>query len=55
MDLQEVGCAGIEWMELAQYRNRWPAIVNEVMNLRVPINEGNFLTSLKPVSFSSAP
>ena len=45
MDLQEVGCGGMEWIELDKGRGRWQTLVNAVMNILVPQNAGNFLTS----------
>jgi hypothetical protein len=48
----DVGCGCENWIEMAQNRDRWRALVSAVMNLRVPQNAGNFLTSCKPVSFS---
>jgi hypothetical protein len=35
MDLREIGWGGVEWIQLAQDRDRWRAVVNAVMNLRV--------------------
>jgi hypothetical protein len=36
MDIREVGWSGMEWINLAQDRDRWRAVVNAVMNLQVP-------------------
>ena len=47
LDLKEVGRVCGDWMELAQDRNRWRALVSTVMNFWVPQNAGNFLISCK--------
>jgi hypothetical protein len=52
MDLRERGWKSVDWMHLAQGRDQLRAVVNTVMNLRLPYKVGNFLTSLAPVSFS---
>jgi hypothetical protein len=36
IDLREIGWDGVDWIELAQDRDQWRALVNTVMNLRVP-------------------
>ena len=52
MDLQEVGGGCGDWIELAQDMDRWPALVNMVMNIRVPKIRGISWLAVEPVSFS---
>jgi len=52
MDLQEVGGGCGDWMELAQVRDKWRALVSTVMNVRVPKMRGISWLAAEPVSFS---
>jgi hypothetical protein len=45
MDLREIGLGDVDWIHWVQDRDRWRALVKTVMNLRVPLKAGNFLTS----------
>jgi len=45
VNFQEVGFRAVDWIDMAQDRDRWRARVNAVMNLRVALYAGNFLTS----------
>jgi hypothetical protein len=53
MNCREVGWDGMDWIDLAQDRGQWwRALVNMVMNLRVPQNAGNFLSGCITGTFS---
>jgi hypothetical protein len=46
MDLVEVGWDDVDWIGLAQDRDRWRALVNSVLNIRVPYNAGKLSSVL---------
>jgi hypothetical protein len=50
LNLREVGRTSMDWIDLAQDRENWRAVVNAVMNLRIPKNAGNFLINLGSLS-----
>jgi hypothetical protein len=52
MDIREIVWDGIDWIDLAQDRDQWRALVNTLMNLRVPYNAGKFLSSCTIGGFS---
>jgi len=51
MDLKEIGCEDLDWIEQKQDRDQWQALVNMVMNLWIPWKAGNSLTSWESISF----
>jgi hypothetical protein len=52
MDLREIEWDGMDWIDLAQDRDQWRALVNTVMNLRDPSNAGKFMSGCTIGSFS---
>jgi hypothetical protein len=44
MDLREIGWDGVDWIDMAQDRDQWRALVNTVLNLQVSWNAGKFLS-----------
>jgi hypothetical protein len=54
MDLGEVGWRDVDWIGLAQDWNRWRALVNSVLNLRVPLNTGKLSSGLTSSGLSSS-
>jgi hypothetical protein len=52
MDLRAIEWGDMDWIDLAQNRDQWRALVNTVMNIRFPYNVGKFLSSCTIGSFS---
>jgi hypothetical protein len=52
MDLRDIEWDGMDWIDLAQNRDQWKALLNTVMNLRVPQNAGKFLCGCTIDTFS---
>jgi hypothetical protein len=50
MDLLEIGVNVVDWLVMAQDRYRWRAVLNSVMNLRVPYNAGNYRVAAQLVA-----
>jgi hypothetical protein len=54
MELGGVGCGDVDWIGLSKDRNRWRALVNSVLNLRVPWNAGKLSSGLTSSGLSSS-
>jgi hypothetical protein len=52
MDLRELGLGGMDWIDLAQDRDQWRALVNTVVDLQVPYNVGKCLSNCTTGGFS---
>jgi hypothetical protein len=52
MDVREIGCDVMDWIDLTQDRDQWRALLNTAMNLRLPQNAEKFLSSCTIGSFS---
>jgi hypothetical protein len=52
IDLREIGCGVMDWIDLAQDRDKWRALMNMIMNFRVPQNIRKFLSSCTTGGFS---
>jgi hypothetical protein len=52
MDLREIGWRGVDWIQVAQNRDQWQALMDTELNLWFPLKSGNFLTSYMTISFS---
>jgi hypothetical protein len=55
MNLREMGWDGMDWIDLVQDRDQWRALVNTIINLRVPQNARKFLSSCTTGGFSRRP
>jgi hypothetical protein len=55
MDLREISRVGMGWIDLADWREEWRALVNILMNFRVSLNTGKFLNRCATGGFSRRP